>query len=992
MTQEQQQSRLALAVAPHIKQTKMTPWSPTFGELVQQLTQPPLVGAKDGSYFLCCQAPQRNSKTCKQLPASVLVLDGDSRIDPDTGQLFKGAPDPAAVHRALRAMHLEHVIASSHSNGMTEPEVVAENKAKQLQHAEALKKNPRSQARLSLVDTGGAYGAELHRYRVIVPCTHTEDERASLNAWLIAQLHAAGVMLAAAPENDDYAHAWFLPRVPDEARQQLWRSYVHAEDDAHLAAHALRRLREGARSLAENGPQPQPQPQLQLQLPAPQSPSSAERSPIDEFNAKVHAMPDGFSKLLESYGYTPAERAPDGTTRRWAKPGSGDDPGVTLLLDCADSQPRVFSHHANDPLHGEPRDPFDCYRILACNGDQAVALRWSPDIDAHNAAVRAARAADNYFAPGEEIITVQQAVMEARGALAGIRAAAKPDPGALHDPRLVGWLAVIKHHDAAEWARIEADLCELAKGPQLTAVKRAVDACNASRQAAVAKRQIEARLAAAAGSSALRRWSADVVAPGFLVTLNSKGDPVLVKESVAADRMAPHLVGLLAFDITIGCWYQFTGKQWELLSGEHGPSAVLQDLARIGCADVVGYSAGWLAGVTKLLEGSARLVVPQWNKDVLPFLNGILDLSTSPPTLSPTTPDNAQDWCLPHNYEPGARCPTVQRWLLDTMDGDIAMAHFLRCAAAAVLRGRLAQLQVFLHLLGAGGSGKSTLLELLSAMVGKHSCVTTSMSAMESRPFEVAAFKGARIVTVGDMEEWTGKVATLKSLTGRDELRFEHKGKQRQAAGDFIYEGSVIILSNSALRGSDKSDGLQRRRRTVIFSEKFSDDARLRWLGGGGNSQLLRELPGFINWLLDLTVAEIDAAIMTPPAGVMAANDEAAKENNSVAAWFDDCCEPSEGQRLRVGARREVTIHAPLPGGGGTRSYRIFENAETHAYPNYLTWCVSHGVHHPASHVTFATSVLHAMQAAGYPVSPFKDKRKDKHGAYIEGVKLKATI
>jgi hypothetical protein len=89
------------------------------------------------------QVGQHRSTETLSKSAYVLILDGDSRID-ENSEIKAGAPTPAEVSRILTKLSVSHVIYSSHSNGASKDEQTK--------------------------DSGGRYGADYHKYRVVIPC------------------------------------------------------------------------------------------------------------------------------------------------------------------------------------------------------------------------------------------------------------------------------------------------------------------------------------------------------------------------------------------------------------------------------------------------------------------------------------------------------------------------------------------------------------------------------------------------------------------------------------------------------------------------------------------------------------------------------------------------------------------------------------------------------------------------------------------------------
>jgi hypothetical protein len=137
------------------------------------------------------------------------------------------------------------------------------------------------------------------------------------------------------------ARLFFLPRCPAE---RLHLAQTAVVDGAVLDVDAL--LTQAKRSAQP--PQRQPGP--------------AGASVVDAFNAQADV-----ADLLEQHGYILKGR------NRWAWPGSTTGlAGVVLLPEAG----RVFSHHPNDPLHGDhAHDAFSLFCTLAHGGDFRAAVK-----------------------------------------------------------------------------------------------------------------------------------------------------------------------------------------------------------------------------------------------------------------------------------------------------------------------------------------------------------------------------------------------------------------------------------------------------------------------------------------------------------------------------------------------------------------------------------------------------------------------------------------
>jgi hypothetical protein len=155
-----------------------------FNGLYKKLSNPK-VGPKDGSYFV--RGPARLGESTRKdenlESASLLILDGDSSTDPETGEKSEGAPCPLLTHEALCKLGILHVLYTSWS------------------HKQPGKGN---------------------RYRVLIPAEIPDKETLSACVrWAIAQLHEQGIYLADVKENHAWSQAWYLPRLSSAEAEYL---------------------------------------------------------------------------------------------------------------------------------------------------------------------------------------------------------------------------------------------------------------------------------------------------------------------------------------------------------------------------------------------------------------------------------------------------------------------------------------------------------------------------------------------------------------------------------------------------------------------------------------------------------------------------------------------------------------------------------------------------------------------------------------------------
>lgn len=1001
-----QHQQLILSRTPaagRINTTALDPWSPTWGELKAELSVP-VIGAKDGTYFLRCLAERRSKTGNASSDCYALILDGDSRIDADTGEVFKGAPAPEDISRALAQHGIPHLIYSSHSNAMTAGEIEAANAAEIVKAADAtvkarMKKPDAPAVVPKQFNTGGATGEAFHRYRVVIPCQYQAADLARLVGHLLGILHAEGVMLAPVSENTDHTRAWFLPRVPDQARFESFKFLTWGEGfwQAPAAPEAPVTAAPAAPVTVAAPAAAAPATAVPVVVPpaaaAPVPMAAGRRDPIAEFNAQF-GTEDMIDKLLQKHGY---ERRGKG---RWLEPGSNEAPGVSLLTDTADGRLRIACHNTDDPLHitgddGTVKglDAFEVFTILEHDGDVNKALGWNPAINAHNLALKQQAEVMKMFGAGDAglpVLSIDDLYGKAEGYIKdaftgddgkGIKF---KDVGRLHAPEFIEMLVTICTVDEMRWMTLDAYIRECFKATEANKIKKLVEGKIAqARRAAITSKAVESMKAGQ------RVQFAQPIEDAFLLTWGGTEKAprqVIVEQSIAAGLMVPYLQNVLGYDAAAGVWYYFNGRQWWLLVEEDGPDPYIQELAALGAGNV-GFNTHWQGGVTRLLSGSRRLLVPKWNPSYLPFRNGILDLNSR--TLMETKPGNAQNWVLPYDHDPAADCPNIKAWLGVACEEDKEKQHFLLCVLAAALLGMVRDLEFFLHLLGFAGTTKGTLIRLIIALVGEGNTHTTTLTDLENDKFEKQYLMSKRLVVITDSDGYGGKVNTVKALTGKDPISFDRKNKNKGAKTHFDFHGLLVIASNEPLVFKDKTGGPERRRRTVIFNRVMTEDEKIDFEKRGGEAGLLHaELPGLVNMLLALPKDEIVSTIRKPPACIVNANLGASASNNNVAAWLLQNCKPKPGNTLLPGKREEVSVQDCNPFNGRKETRREFLNADTHAFPNYLRFCMERGLA-PVSKNDFSGNVISTLMQWGIR----EDVRQQKHtnaGNAFVGIAIKA--
>jgi len=323
--------QLAFAAGGY-KDVILTPKTYSLRQLSERLSQV-RVGPKDGAYMIRggdLSITKRSDENLKT--AELIILDGDSSFDPETGEISPGAPSIYATHEALREMGIAHIIHTSHSN-RGEDGVVS-----------------------------------FWKYRVVIPCRVTDADALKDGVeYLIARLHERGVWIADVSENYRWSQPWFLPRVATEEERSRFVHREHIEGeildiaDASRWAWARKQNDIVEETVISNSG-----------ISTSHPPATA--SVISDFNS-THGI-DWVRDQLSRAGYRFSHFDKRRGVFRYCRPGSETGVAGVVVFQGSRGDWCVYSHHgAADPLSGRVSDPFSLLATLNYSGDNSQAYR-----------------------------------------------------------------------------------------------------------------------------------------------------------------------------------------------------------------------------------------------------------------------------------------------------------------------------------------------------------------------------------------------------------------------------------------------------------------------------------------------------------------------------------------------------------------------------------------------------------------------------------------
>jgi phage/plasmid-associated DNA primase len=347
-----------------------------------------------------------------------------------------------------------------------------------------------------------------------------------------------------------------------------------------------------------------------------------------------------------------------------------------------------------------------------------------------------------------------------------------------------------------------------------------------------------------------------------------------------------------------------------------------------------GYSMNLINDVLEQLRIS--VIFDDWyeGKDLLLFTNGILNVHSK--ELMPFNRDLYITQQLPYEYDPAATCEPIIKWLKNTQENNWGRTQVLRAWLRAVLLG-YSDIQKFVEIVGPGKSGKSTYSNLAHALVGDDNAMISSLEHLEKNRFETANLYKKKLLLFNDVERYGGSVSVLKAITGRDLIRNERKF-QTGSQKPFKFNGLVMITANEPIQTTDPTSGLARRRLTIPFDKPFvGSSAEQKTLidmddRGRPFGEFASLLPGLVNWVLDLSEAEMREYLMETNKKVpffAKHHQEQILKSNQIMDWMSHCIIFDPGISSAVGVAK-MAVNNPS---------RIYEHSSEHLYPNYCEFC-----------------------------------------------------
>ena len=362
-------------------------------------------------------------------------------------------------------------------------------------------------------------------------------------------------------------------------------------------------------------------------------------------------------------------------------------------------------------------------------------------------------------------------------------------------------------------------------------------------------------------------------------------------DALAARFTGAH-AGTLRYVSPWGKWLIWNGAVWTF-----DTTMKVFDLARAICRQAAAEtgkpslaaaiaSAKTVAAIERLAKADRAhaATIDQWDSDpwLLNTPGGAVDLRTGK-----SRPHRPEDYCTKITATPpGGECPLWHQFLARITGDDGALQDFLMRAAGYCLTGSTREHALFFgH--GTGGNGKSVFVNTLTAIMGGYAATapmeTFVATSSDRHPTELAALRGARLVTAQETEEgraWAE--AKIKALTGGDPITARF---MRRDFFTFTPQFKLFAAGNHrpGLRGVDEA--IKRRLHLIPFSVSIPAAERDPEL----MEKLKAEWPGILAWAVE-GCGHWQSIRLSPPPAVADATGEYLGAEDAMALWLEERC------------------------------------------------------------------------------------------------------
>jgi P4 family phage/plasmid primase-like protien len=272
--------------------------------------------------------------------------------------------------------------------------------------------------------------------------------------------------------------------------------------------------------------------------------------------------------------------------------------------------------------------------------------------------------------------------------------------------------------------------------------------------------------------------------------------------------------------------------------------------------------------------------------------NGIYNLETH--KLEPHSKSFMSNIQLPFSYDPSAKCPEFDRFILEILGRNIQVVNYVMNIWAYLLLPTYSFQKVWVwH--GTGRNGKGTLVSLITRMLGLPNVSNESIDELVGGRFSAINLKDKLVNFSSELKTDDVELAMLKKLSGGDTISADAKYKDKIS---FTNTARLIILANDLPRFSEVGNAVLERFEFINFPREYNgkkSDTNLL-------DKLTCELSGIFNRLVEAMPSIYDnkgAINFAAPKKISKTKEVALTDLSTVVEFIDEECEREKGVSVK---------------------------------------------------------------------------------------------
>ena len=252
-----------------------------------------------------------------------------------------------------------------------------------------------------------------------------------------------------------------------------------------------------------------------------------------------------------------------------------------------------------------------------------------------------------------------------------------------------------------------------------------------------------------------------------------------------------------------------------------------------------------------------------------------------------------------------ADCPLWKDFLHKATDGDEGLIAFLQTLCGYAMTGDTSEhLLAFVY--GPGGNGKSTFITTITGVMAdyhsKAAMETFTESHYDRHPTDLAALRGARLVTSSETREGRAWDETrIKDMTGGDLVKARF-----MRCDEFTYLPifQLFIIGNHKPRLRNITEAMRRRLAIIPFVHSFTGVTRIL----AYEKKLEPEWPGILRWMIEGCL-RWQAEGLRQPGVVLSATSEYFADQDLFSTWVEERLEEKAGSNPHSSKLYQEWVH-----------------------------------------------------------------------------------